>query len=174
MDVARVLRLVGPFLEGRGEPWALVGGLAVLAWGAPRATFDADVLVPRDVQGDLVRFLEAKGFRTLSLSPGFSSHEHEDPGLGRVDVLYVDGPTAQAVFGGCSRRSLCEGLEAPVPRAEHLVAMKVQAFARDRERFSDLADLRFLLGLPGLDIDEARGYFEQAGLLDYFERLRRR
>jgi hypothetical protein len=37
----------------------------------------------------------------------------------------------------------------------------------------DLADLQFLLGLPGLDLEEVRGYFEGAGLVEYFERLRR-
>lgn len=173
MDVARVLRLVGPFFEGRGEPHAVVGGLALLALGAPRATFDADLLARRTSRDDLVRFLEANGFRTLSVSAGFSSHQHEDPALGRVDVIYVSGSTADAVFSGCSLRSIAPALEVPVPRAEHLVAMKVQAFAKDRERFSDLSDLQFLLGLPGLDMGEARGYFEGAGLSEYFERLRR-
>jgi hypothetical protein len=37
MDVSRVLDLVRPFFESRGEPYALVGGLALLACGAPRA-----------------------------------------------------------------------------------------------------------------------------------------
>ena len=52
--------------------------------------------------------------------------------------------------------------------------MKAQAFAKDRTRYSDLADLQFLLSLPGLDPEEARGYFESAGLAEYFDRLRRR
>jgi len=52
--------------------------------------------------------------------------------------------------------------------------MKTQAFAKDQTRYSDLADLQFLLSLPGLDAAEARGYFEAAGLAEYFDRLRRR
>jgi len=44
MDVTRVLALVRPFFEQRGEPFAVVGGLALLAYGAPRATFDVDLL----------------------------------------------------------------------------------------------------------------------------------
>jgi hypothetical protein len=51
---------------------------------------------------------------------------------------------------------------APVPRAEHLVAMKVHAFAEDRTRYSDLADLQFLLSLPELDHALVRSYFEAA------------
>ncbi len=52
--------------------------------------------------------------------------------------------------------------------------MKVQAFAKDRTRYSDLADLQFLLSLPELDQERARSYFESAGVSDYYEQLRRR
>ena len=48
---------------------------------------------------------------------------------------------------------------------------KEPAFASDRTRYSDLADLQFLLALPGLDREESRSYFESAGLADYFDRL---
>ena len=58
MDVSRVLDLVRPFFESRKEPYALVGGLALLAYGAPRATFDVDLLAPRRTRDDLVAFLE--------------------------------------------------------------------------------------------------------------------
>jgi hypothetical protein len=174
MDVSRVLALVRPFFEGRAEPYALAGGLALLAYGAPRATFDVDLLAPATSQKPLLAFLEGRQFVTLSATQGFSNHQHPEPALGRLDVIYVSGTTADAVFAGCSQRSIAPGVQAPVPRAEHLVAMKAQAFAKDPERYSDLADLQFLLTLPGLDLLEARGYFESAGIDEYFERLRSR
>ena len=174
MDVTRVLGLVRPFFEQRGEPFAVVGGLALLAYGAPRATFDVDLLAPRRIRDDLVALLEARQYATLSVQAGFSNHQHTEPALGRLDVIYVSGTTADAVFAGCAARSIAPGVEVPVPRPEHLVAMKVQAFAKDRVRYSDLADLQFLLSLPELDQDEARGYFEAAGLPDYYGQLRRR
>jgi hypothetical protein len=174
MDVSRVLDLIRPFFENRAEPYALVGGLALLAYGAPRATFDVDLLAPRRTRDDLVAFLEARDFTTLSIQPGFSNHQHSDPALGRVDAIYVSGTTADAVFAGCAQKAITASVQAPVPRPEHLVAMKAQAFAKDATRYSDLADLQFLLSLPGLDPVEARGYFESAGLAEYFDRLRRR
>jgi hypothetical protein len=174
MDVARVIETVRPFFQSRNEPYALVGGLALLAYGAPRATFDVDLLAPRASRDDLVAFLEGRGFATLSVQPGFSNHQHPDPMLGRVDVVYVSGATADEVFAGCARKMIGAGLDAPVPRAEHLVAMKAQAFAKDQTRYSDLADLQFLLSLPDLDPAEARGYLEAAGLSGYYEKLRAR
>jgi hypothetical protein len=174
MDISRVLEMLRPFFESRREPHALVGGLALLCYGAARATFDVDILALRESQGDLVAFLEGHGFRTLGVQPGFSNHQHDDPGLGRLDVIYVNGTTAGAVFSGCQIKPITAGIEAPVPRIEHLVAMKVQAFASDQTRYSDLADLEFLLARPEVDLDEARSYFESAGLGSYFERLCRR
>jgi hypothetical protein len=132
-----------------------------------------DLLAARRTQDDLVAFLEVLDFATLSIQPGFSNHQHSDPALGRVDVIYVSGTTADAVFAGCSMKAITAAVEAPVPRPEHLVAMKAQAFAKDGTRYSDLADLQFLLSLPDLDPVEARRYFESAGLGQYFDRLRR-
>jgi hypothetical protein len=171
MDISRVLEMLRPFFESRKEPYALVGGLALLSYGAARATFDVDILALRESQRDLVAFLERHGFRTLGVQPGFSNHQHEDTGLGRVDVIYVSGTTADAMFSGSRSKPITTAVEAPVPRIEHLVAMKVQAFASDPTRYSDLADLEFLLALPDVDHEEARRYFEAAGLASYFERL---
>jgi hypothetical protein len=174
MDIARVLRLVRPFFDERREHFAVVGGLALLAYGAPRATFDVDLLAPRTARDDLVAFLAGHGFAALGVLPGFSNHQHSDPALGRLDVVYVSGTTADAVFAGCAEREIAPGLAVPVPRPEHVAAMTVQAFASDRTLYSDLSDLQFLLSLPELDQAEVRGYFESAGLAGYYERLRTR
>jgi hypothetical protein len=43
--------------------------------------------------------------------------------------------------------------------------MKVHAIKNDPERrHQELADIRFLMGLPGVDRAEIRGYFESSGL----------
>jgi hypothetical protein len=62
----------------------------------------------------------------------------------------------------------------PVPKPEHLVAMKVLAMKNDPGRtFQDLADIRILLMLPGVDREEIRHYFEQHGLRERFDDLER-
>ncbi len=86
--------------------------------------------------------------------------------------MYVDGDTAARLFPRC-QRSLELGKRAvPVPRAEHLAAMKVQAMRNDPSRLlQDLADVRYLLEQPGSDRGEIRGYFDRAGMLDWYEKL---
>jgi hypothetical protein len=54
------------------------------------------------------------------------------------------------------------------------MAMKVRSIqSRPTRVFRDGADLEYLLRFPGLDDNEARGFFERAGLLDLYDRLRR-
>ncbi len=172
MDFARVFEHVAGFLDGRGCACAVVGGLALHAYGRNRATFDLDLLTVADARTPLVAFLERSGYRTEHVSQGYSNHTHADPACGAVDVIYVDDATARQVWAGC-RPLLSLGTRlALVPRAEHVVALKVQAMRNDPARLvHDLADVQHLLRLPGTSRDEARGYFERAGLLDWYERL---
>lgn len=159
-------------LDERGHPYAVVGALALHAYGHSRATFDLDLVTAAAAQAELVALLQALGYETLHVSPGYSSHQHAEADWGGIDVVYVDGETAGLLFPACPRRLKLGDREALVPRAEHLAAMKVQAMRNDPSRLlPDLADVQYLLRLPGTDRGEVRGYFEKAGLLDWYDRL---
>lgn len=159
-------------LDERGHPRAVVGALALHAYGHSRATFDLDIVTVSTAQADLVGLLRELGYETLHVSAGYSSHQHVDADWGGVDVVYVDEETAALLFPSCPRRLRLGDREVPVPRAEHLAAMKVQAMRNDPSRLlADLADVQYLMGLPGTDRDEVRGYFEKAGLAEWYDRL---
>jgi hypothetical protein len=55
-------------LEAAGADYALIGGLAVAVWGAPRATKDIDLLVPADRVEEVKRVAVSRGF-TLEAGP---------------------------------------------------------------------------------------------------------
>lgn len=66
------------------------------------------------------------------------------------------------------------GLTVPLAKPEHLIAMKVSAVKDDPGRaFQDLADIRNLARLPGVDHEAIRHHFERHGLLDRFRELER-
>jgi hypothetical protein len=112
------------------------------------------------------------GYETLHLSPGYSSHQHADPQWGGVDLIYVDETTAAQLFPACTLELQLGARKAPVPRAEHLAAMKVQAMRNDPSRLlHDLADVQYLLRLASTDRAEVRGYFERAGLSGWHDKL---
>jgi hypothetical protein len=163
---------VAGLLEERGHPCAVVGALALHAWGQSRATFDLDLVTVSAAQPGLLGLLEGLGYETLHVSPSYSNHQHADADWGGIDVVYVDDETAARLFPPCPRRLKIGDRDALVPRAEHLAAMKVQAMRNDPSRIvQDLADVQYLLRLPGTDRAEVRGYFEKAGLVDWYDRL---
>ena len=174
MDFARVFDDVATFLEAHGHPVAVIGGLALLGHGLTRTTFDLDVLTGAEAREGLRGLLDGLGYETLHASAGFSNHAHPDPDRGRVDVVYVDAATEKQIIEGATARLTLGKRVALVPRAEHLIALKVQAMKNDPRRApGDLADVHFLLGLPGVDRAEARGYFTRAGMEERFDELTR-
>jgi hypothetical protein len=174
LDFGRVLETVASFFERTGFRYAIIGAFGLHAYGLSRGTFDLDFVTESVAQAELVGFLESLGYATLHVSAGYSNHLHSMAALGRVDIVYVGGETSGRLFQDCRTMSGPAGRPIPVPRPEHLAAMKVQAMKNDpRRTLKEMDDIRFLLGLPGVDVQEIRGYFERAGLGDRYDDLTR-
>ena len=174
MDFAGELEAVRAFLTGSGFPVAVIGGVALAAYGHPRMTLDLDVVTEASAQEPLVVFMESRGFVTLHRSSGYSNHRHTEARLGRVDVMYVRGETAVRLFSSARELPGPGGRSIPVPKPEHLIAMKVQAIRDAPERaWQDMVDIAYLVRLDGVDREEVRGYFAHAGLEERWHELAR-
>ena len=170
MDFAETLRKIAVFLDEHRWRYALVGGLALSAYGGARTTLDLDLAVDGDSQDELIRFMESAGFETLYRSTGYSNHLHPEERWGRVDFIYVRGATRDTLFDSAITKDLSAGRKVLVPKPEHLIAMKVLAMKNDAGRtFQELADIRVLLLYPGVDLEEARRAFESHGLTERFD-----
>jgi hypothetical protein len=167
-----VLRTFTEFFERERIRYALVGGLAVHAWGGSRATKDVDFLVARSDRQSTVAFAEALGYETLQVTSAFSNHAHTDSRLGRVDFLYVSNETAEKIFASSTRKRVIGDETVPVASPEHLAMMKGLAMKHFPHRtLFDPEDVRILLAVPGVDHDAVREYFGQLGLLDLFDAI---
>jgi hypothetical protein len=167
-----VLSTLADFFEETGMEWGTIGGLAMAVHGAPRTTLDVDIIVKGEDQDRLVDFLESRGYTTLHRSTGYSNHLHNDPDLGRIDVVYVRGDTSRKIFGQIRMHPGPGGRKVPVPTPEHLAALKAYSIKNDPDRtLRELADIRALLTAPGVDRAEIRSYFVRYGLEDLFDRL---
>lgn len=174
MDFRGELVEISAFLAATGAPLAVIGGVALAAYGHPRMTLDLDIVTGSVVQDALIAFMERRGFETLHRSSGYSNHRHADRLRGRVDVMYVRGETERRLIAGVRHLPGPGGQTIAVPRPEHLIAMKLQAMRDDPERtWQDLADIAYLLRLDDVDRDEARGYFEKSGLGERWRELER-
>ena len=174
MDFGRVLETVAGFFERTGFRYAIIGAFGLHAYGLSRGTFDLDFVAEAAAQPQLVAFFESLGYQTLHVSAGYSNHLHAMAALGGVDVVYISGETSERLFGACRTMPGPAGQPVPVPRPEHLAAMKIHAMRNDpRRTLGEMEDIRFILTLPGIDEGEIRGYFECAGLRARYDELKR-
>ena len=172
MNIKTVFRSLTSFFEQAEIDYALVGAFALKAYGYLRATEDVDFLVRGAYQGRIITYLESLGYKTIYRSAGYSNHVHPLAKLGRIDFIYVERETADIILSEAVPLFLMDDISVPVVRAEHLIALKVFAMKNNPERsFREMADLQYLLKLPGLDLEEIRGYFEKYGQMEKYDEL---
>lgn len=172
MDFEAVLLAFAEHMETEGIRYALVGGLAVHAWGRARPTRDADFAVDREHQSAVIRFAESLGYRTVFVSEAFSNHDHDEPRWGHVDFMYLSGRTADAVFSAAVMKPLLHERMLRVASPEHRAMMKAVAMKNFPHRtLYEGDDVRVLLGVPGVDRRAIREYFERQGLLELFDAI---
>lgn len=167
-----VLRTVADRLDADRIRFAVIGGLAVHAWGRARPTRDADFVVDLAKQSSVLQLTESLGYRTRYVSDAFSNHDHDDARMGHVDFMYVSGPTAEAIFAAASPKALLEDRALPVASPEHLAMMKAAAMKNFPHRaLYEADDVRILLAVPGVDREAVREYFSRQGLLELFDAI---
>ncbi|NWG02068.1 MAG: nucleotidyltransferase [Syntrophaceae bacterium] len=172
MNIKTIFRSLIGFFEQAQIDYALVGSFALKAYGYLRATQDVDFLVRSPHQSRIIAYLESLGYETIYRSVGYSNHVHPLTNLGRIDFIYVEGETADVILSEAKPLLVLDDISVPVVRAEHLIALKVFAMKNDPERsFREMADLQYLLKLPGLDMEEIRGYFEKYGQMEKYDEL---
>ena len=173
MDFGKVLGTLASFFQREGYRYATVGAFGLHAYGLAAGHF-------RPRSGHRVgRSADARGLprvaRIRDVVPvhPILQHVHVLPDLGRLDFVYVESETGRLLFSGGTTLQLGEH-RVPVPRPEHLLAMKVHAMRNDPSRtLREMAEIQFLLSLPSLDEAEIRSYFEQSGLLERYLEIKR-
>ena len=153
----RALADVTRVLERLDYPAAIIGGIAVIAWGRARATEDVDVAISAPLE-DLTEIFQA------FLAAGFESRNADALGFARESLVLLlrhkatgiplDLSLAQLLF---ERAALQAAVARPwgklsikVPRVSDLIIYKLIA-----SRPQDLLDVEALLDL-GHEVDDAR------------------
>lgn len=163
-------------LREQGIEHAFVGGLALSAWGVPRATFDLDLAValPADRQKELLTALRVLGWTVdevfergwrdqMAGIPVIHVQIPADRSLIRVDLLIADTPFLQSALARRIEIDLGQG-NVPICTAADLVLFKLVAWRR-KDRM-DLDNILWVQGVP------ERPYLEQwARTLGVEERL---
>ncbi len=172
MNFENVLKFLQKFFDKEGMDYALIGGLALSAYGISRTTIDVDMLTHLDNRDRIVRFLESLGYETLARSEAFSNHEHPISDMGRIDLLYVSGDTAKTVLKEAREHPIFIDQKIKVVKPEHLVALKLFSKSANPARHNqETEDIRNLLALEQIDLEEVKGYFLKFASLEEFDKV---
>jgi hypothetical protein len=142
--VRRALDAVTDLFDALGLDYALVGGLAVSIWGAPRATADVDVYADlrTDRRDEIHDEMTRRGFDVPAMA-----EELQRFGVFRslfrptnvfVDVFDADNPLGEAILAR-RRRVIADGKARWAAAPEELVLLK--AFSDRPRDFDDLTTL---------------------------------
>src|SRR5437867_11637583 len=135
----RALRGLSTDLNSLGVSWALVGGLAVSARTEPRFTRDVDlaVAVPDDRQAEeLIHHVVRRGYTVLATMEQEATQRLATVRLAPagemsegvvVDLLFASSGIEQEIAAEAQPLAIFEGVNAPVARLGHLLALKVLA-----------------------------------------------
>lgn len=150
----KALRALSAHLEERRLSYMVIGGVANLAWGMPRSTFDVDVTVwaPAGAEPALIAAL-CESFTALPAEPGKFALET------RVLPLEVEGIRVDVILGqlpyeeqAIRRAPLVDmgGIRVRVCSPEDLIVHKVLS-----DRPKDLEDVRGIVRAQREKLDRA-------------------
>ncbi len=163
MQAADLLRHLVTVLEELDLPYALVGSIASMAYGEPRATLDIDVVVrlePTDAVRLETRFprdefyLDVEAVREAIRERSQFNIIHPSSGL-KIDV-FVEGDEVERIQIEDRRRlPALPGLAASFSPPEELILKKL-LYYRDGGSEKHLRDIKAMLEISGTEIDVDR------------------
>jgi len=183
-ELLRVLVSLQARLETANIPSALIGGLAVSAWGNPRLTRDIDikVLLRRD---ERKRLLDTLGddYRSLQANPDNALRHNGivfvlSPEGKRIDIALTDTSFDEELIARAQLVEVLPKLKVRVCSAEDLIVLKIIAI-----RPQDQQDVATIIQRQGNNLDDAYilkwlKEFEQAiddsTLVSTYQRLKKR
>ena len=170
MNFTDTLRAVSGKLDASGFGWAVIGGLAVGIYGAPRATVDIDMLLQFECASHLDAMLEDLGYSLVYRWDESSHYTPNTPERCPLDFLHARRPHSLAMLARAHRVELGDdGIVVPVVEMEDLIGLKVQAMVNDPDRRrGELVDIRALFEAAAatkrrVDMERIREYFALFG-----------
>lgn len=177
MDFKLVLqRLLSGFQE-KDIRYALLGGMALGAWGAPRGTVDIDFLVHLDDMPKVDALMQGLAYECRYRTENVSQYVSPLQVFGEVDFLHAFRTPSLNMIQRAEERKIFDGtVSVRVLKIEDLIGFKVQAMANNESRKAlDMTDIESLLALhASVDWTLIEEYFALFGLNDLCRELRRK
>ena len=154
----------------------VAGGHAVISHGAPRNTFDLDLVISREERTGWVNLMTAIGYSIFSENPNFAQFSYPEAAKMSVDLILVSHETFEKLMAAAvPAPSFPLGVK--VVSLMHLLAMKCHAikFGHLGRLEKDLNDVILLLKSNSLDLNQAeiKEVILKHGTPELYEKLAR-
>lgn len=175
MDFRATLIAVDAAFRAAGIDFALIGGFALAAHGAPRATGDLDFLVPGECADAVDGIMRSLGYRALHRSEEAANYKGDAESAGHVDFLFARRAYSREMLRSAKSGAMTSLPALKIVAPEDLIGLKVQASSNNpKRRAMDLADIGRLLAVhPSLDLARVRRYFQLFNREEELEQLLR-
>jgi len=176
MKFSKVLPLLFNDLQKNGIDFALIGGVAIYAYGIDRSTIDVDFLILVSNADSVDKLMSSHGYTIGNKTATFVNYVSKDPDMGRVDFMYAQKERSIAMLGRAEKRWVV-GHDVKILRPEDIIGLKVLSSTNDPDRASkdrwDIEDLmrRFH---DTLDWQLVRDYFKLFNREEEFKKLKKR
>lgn len=175
MKFGKVLPILFKELQGQGVDFAMIGGVALYAYGIERTTFDIDFMIFATDAEKVDAMMQAHGYRVLNRTATFANYVSDDADLGQVDFMYAQKERSTAMLRRAEERWVA-GHNVKVLQVEDVIGLKVLSLSNNPKRASkDQWDIEDLMRRyhRKLDWQLVRDYFKLFGREAEFKRLKR-
>lgn len=175
MDFKTVLSQLLKAFERHNIRYALMGGLALGAWGVVRATVDIDFLVHRDDMEKVDLIMKEMGYECKYRSENVSQYLSPLKIFGEIDFLHAFRTPSLGMLERTEEKRIFDDITIKVLSIEDLIGFKLQAIKNDESRKNmDLADIEALIAFNREIINWTlvKEYFELFGFEELFNHLR--
>lgn len=176
MDFKLVLEKLLTAFKEQDIRYALMGGMALGAWGVPRGTVDIDFLVHRDDMDKVDSIMKSLGYECHHRTENVSQYLSPLRVFGEVDFLHAFRLPSLSMLQRTIDKRMFEGaLSVKVLKIEDLIGFKLQGMVSDELRKSqDLSDIESLMSANNKDIDwdMINEYFDLFNCSELFNKLK--
>lgn len=176
MDYEHVLERLLEGFNRLNIRYALMGGFALGALGAPRATQDLDFLVHRDDLPRLHDLLIGLGYRRIHHGENVSQYQGESVVWGFLDFIHAFRELALEMLGRALEKPIFSGSRMiRVLTPEDVIGLKIQAMANQPKRKArETADIQALAAAnPKLDWNRVEQFYNLFGMNEDLRVLKR-
>ncbi len=155
MNFKLVLEKLLTGFEKHKVRYALIGGFALGAWGAPRGTVDIDFLTHQEDMEKVDKIMNELDYECKYRSENVSQYLSPLKIFGEVDFLHAFRTHSLSTLQRAEQRKIFGGkISVKVAQIEDIIGFKLQAIANNESRKTiDLQDIESLVALKGKDIN---------------------